>query len=66
MGNTWVVDMSHWDYSEDEAYKFPARTLKFWGYFGSIVAATLASLPPSLPLAFVVADIPVTCRAMGL
>ena len=42
MGNTWVVDMSHWDYSDDEAYKFPARTLKFWGYFGSIVAATLS------------------------
>ncbi len=48
MGNTWVVDMSHWDYSDAEAYKFPARTLKIWGYFGSIVAATLGK-PPSQP-----------------
>jgi hypothetical protein len=31
MGNTWVVDMSHWDYPDDEANRFPARTLKFWG-----------------------------------
>ena len=41
MGNTWVVDMSHWDYPDDEAHRFPARTLKFWGYFGSIVEATV-------------------------
>jgi hypothetical protein len=47
MGNTWIIDMSHWNYRDDEAYKYPAKTLKFWGYFGSIVAATV-SKPPSL------------------
>jgi hypothetical protein len=45
MGNTWVVDMSHWDYPDDEAHRFPARTLKFWGYFGSIVEATVGKSP---------------------
>ena len=45
MGNTWVVDMSHWNYPDDEAYKFPAKTLKFWGYFGSIVETTVGKPP---------------------
>jgi len=45
MGNTWVVDMSHWDYPDDEANRFPARTLKFWGHFGSIVEATVGKSP---------------------
>ena len=50
MGNTWVVDMSHWDYRDDEAHKYPAKTLKFWGYFGSIVAATVAKSPSQLSI----------------
>jgi hypothetical protein len=48
MGNTWVVDMSHFDYRDEEEHKFPAKTLKLWEYFGSIIAATLSKSPPGL------------------
>ena len=46
MGNTWIIDMSHFDYSDDEADNIPASALKFWRYFGAIIAATVGK-PPS-------------------
>lgn len=45
MGDTWVIDMSHYDYSEEDAYKLPKSALKLWSYFGSIVEGTVGRPP---------------------
>jgi len=47
MGDTWITDMSHFDYRDDEVDRIPKSALKLWRYFGEIVAATV-SKPPSL------------------
>jgi hypothetical protein len=46
MGSTWVVDMSHFDYRDEEVHKFPAKALNLWGYFGLIIEATLSKPSP--------------------
>jgi len=38
---SWIVRMSHFDYKDDEAYKFEKSALKLWKYFGDIVYQTL-------------------------
>ena len=45
MGNTWVIDMSDFDYSEEDAYKLLRSALKLWAYFGSIVEGTVNRSP---------------------
>ena len=45
MGDTWIVDMSHFDYPEEEAYRFPRQALKLWAFFGSIVEGTVDRPP---------------------
>jgi len=45
MGDTWVIDMSHFDYPEKDAYKFSKPALKLWAYFGSIVDGTVGRPP---------------------
>jgi hypothetical protein len=45
MGDTWVIDMSHFDYPEEDAYKFSKAALKLWAYFGSIVEGTVDRPP---------------------
>ena len=46
MGDTWITDMSHFDYRDDEVDRIPKSALKLWRYFGEIVAATVTN-PPS-------------------
>lgn len=45
MGNTWITDMSHFDYPEEEAYTLPKQALKLWAFFGSIVDGTVGRPP---------------------
>ena len=45
MGNTWVIDMPHFDYPEEDAYTLPKQALKLWAYFGSIVGGTVGRPP---------------------
>jgi len=45
MGNTWVTDMSHFDYRDDEVDELPVKALKLWGYFGAIIEASLNKPP---------------------
>jgi hypothetical protein len=48
MGDTWITDMSHFDYRDEEVDSIPKSALKLWQYFGEIVAATVRK-QPSLP-----------------
>ena len=45
MGDTWITDMSHFDYPEEDVYKFSKAALKLWAYFGSIVEGTVDRPP---------------------
>jgi hypothetical protein len=45
MVKTWIIDMSHFDYRDEEAHTFPKRVLKHWSYFGDIVQATVERSP---------------------
>lgn len=45
MGNTWIIDMSHFDYPEEETYTLPKQALKLWAFFGSIVDGTVGRPP---------------------
>lgn len=45
MGNTWITDMSHFDYPEEETYTLPKQALKLWAFFGSIVDGTVGRPP---------------------
>lgn len=40
MGDTWVVDITDFDYKNDEEHEMPARAKKMADYFGSIVLQT--------------------------
>lgn len=44
MGDTWIVDMSHFDYRDEEAQGLPSRALRLSNYFGTIVRTTCARL----------------------
>jgi hypothetical protein len=48
MGNTWITDMSHFDYRDDEIDRIPKGALKLGRYFGEIVAATVGKPPSQL------------------
>jgi hypothetical protein len=41
MGDTWITDMSHFDYRDEEVDRIPKSALKLWRYFGEIVAVTV-------------------------
>jgi hypothetical protein len=45
MGDTCVIDMSHYDYAEEDVYKFSKAALKLWAYFGSIEEGTVGRPP---------------------
>jgi len=45
MGNTWITDMSHFDYPEEETHTLPKQALKLWAFFGSIVDSTVGRPP---------------------
>lgn len=45
MGDTWITDMSHFDYPEEDACRFSKAALKLWAFFGSIVDGTVGRPP---------------------
>jgi len=47
MGNTWVTDISHFDYRDDQVHELPAKALNLWGYFGAIIETALSKPPYS-------------------
>ena len=44
MSETWITDMSDFDYRDEEVHKFPAKALNLWTYFGSIIEGTVNKL----------------------
>ena len=40
MGDTWITDMSHFDYPEEEADRVPREAVRIATYFASIVEGT--------------------------
>ena len=45
MGDTWTVDMSHFDYKEEDVSQIPVNALRLWEYFGLIVKQTVQRAP---------------------
>jgi hypothetical protein len=41
VGNTWITDMSHFDYPEEEADRVPREAVRIATYFASIVEGTV-------------------------
>lgn len=46
MGDTWITDMSHFDYKDEEAHELPKEAKKLAEYFGSIIEATVDRVSP--------------------
>lgn len=34
MGDTWITDMSHFDYKDEEAHELPGEAIRLAEYFG--------------------------------
>lgn len=47
MGNTWVTDMSHFDYPEAEAHNVPRAAVRIATYFASIIEGTVRRMTPT-------------------
>lgn len=45
MGETWITDMSHFDYREEEAHRVPKQAKRLAEYFASIIERTLKRAP---------------------
>jgi hypothetical protein len=45
MGDTWITDMSHFDFPDEKAHELPAQAKRLAEYFGSIIEATLRNAP---------------------
>ena len=43
MGDTWITDMSHFDYPEGEADRVPREAVRIATYFASIVEGTVGA-----------------------
>src|SRR4030042_4458355 len=41
---SWFVKMTHFDYKDEEEYKFEKRVLKLWNFFGSIVEESIINV----------------------
>lgn len=37
MGDTWITNMSDFDYADEEAYRLPKEAIRLAEYFGSII-----------------------------
>lgn len=46
MGDTWITDMSHFDFPDEKAPNLPGQAIRLAEYFASIIAATLRNAPP--------------------
>jgi len=45
MGDTWITDMSHFDYNEEEAHRVPNRGKRLAEYLASIIERTVKRAP---------------------
>ncbi len=45
MGDTWITDMSHFNYTDEEAYGLPKEAIRLAEYFGSIIDGTVGRVP---------------------
>ena len=45
MGDTWITDMSHFDYNDEEAFRLPNQAKRLAEYFGSIIERTVKRAP---------------------
>ncbi|KKK57892.1 hypothetical protein LCGC14_3049910 [marine sediment metagenome] len=45
MGDTWITNMSDFDYPDEEAYRLPKEAIRLAEYFGSIIEGTVARVP---------------------
>ena len=45
MGNTWITDMSHSDYSDEQEHEVPRQAKRLAEYFASIIEGTLRRPP---------------------
>ena len=64
MGNTWVVNMRHYDYPDEEADRVTREAVRIATYFASSVEGTVAG-PRLAPRVFVVAGDRAGCRVPG-
>jgi hypothetical protein len=46
VGNTWVINMAHYDYPEEEAHHLPREAVRLATYFASIVERTVGRPAP--------------------
>ena len=45
MGDTWITDISDFDYADEEAYRLPKEDIRLAEYFGSIIEGTVGRVP---------------------
>ena len=45
MGDTWITDMSHFDFPDEKAHELPGQAIRLAEYFASIIEATLRNAP---------------------
>jgi len=45
MGDTWITDISDFDYTDEEAYRLPKEAIRLAEYFGSIIEGTVGRVP---------------------
>ena len=45
MGDTWITNMSDFDYADEEAYRLPKEAIRLAEYFGSIIEGTVGRVP---------------------
>ena len=50
MGDTWITDMSDFDYKEEEAHRVPGRAKKPAKYFASIILRTKSKYNSSITI----------------
>ncbi len=45
MGDTWIIDLSHYDWSDENSHEIPREAVRLAEYFASIVDGALRNAP---------------------
>ena len=45
MGDTWITDMAHFNYTDEETCRLPKEAIRLAEYFGSIIEGTVGRVP---------------------
>ena len=41
MGDTWITDLSHFDYNDEDIYTLPKQAIRTADFFGAIVLKSI-------------------------